>query len=117
MKASELHRQGYTCGQAIIKKYNEDFNENIDVALGSGMGIGFGSQSMCGAVSGACVVLSLKHGSDQPKQSKAAILKSKSLISEVNDSYQSEICQNLKANKVNCSEIIDFVYDKLKESI
>lgn len=37
-KPSEYHSKGYTCGEAIIKKYNEEHGTDIPVSLGSGMG-------------------------------------------------------------------------------
>lgn len=36
-------------------------------------------------------------------------------MNRVRDKYNSEICLDLKKNKVSCSEIIDFSYDALKE--
>ena len=36
-------------------------------------------------------------------------------LKKVREQYDSEICTNLKKNKISCSEIIDFSYNALKE--
>ena len=37
------------------------------------------------------------------------------LMSRVRGKFNSEICADLKRNKVSCAEIIDFSYEALKE--
>ncbi len=37
------------------------------------------------------------------------------LMSRVREKFNSEICVDLKRNKVSCAEIIDFSYDALKD--
>ena len=37
---SFYYGQGYNCAEAIIKSYNEDFNKDIPVSIGSAMGTG-----------------------------------------------------------------------------
>jgi C_GCAxxG_C_C family probable redox protein len=114
-KPSEYHKQGYTCAEAIIKSYNEEHNTDIPVALGSGMGTGVTVGSLCGAVNAAVLVLGYIKGREDNSQSNDARAYSRELMNRVRDKYNSEICLDLKKNKVSCSEIIDFSYDALKE--
>ena len=114
-KPSEYHKQGYTCAEAIIKSYNEEDNTDIPVALGSGMGTGVTVGSLCGAVNAAVLVLGYIKGREDNSQSNDARAYSRELMNRVRDKYNSEICLDLKKNKVSCSEIIDFSYDALKE--
>lgn len=114
-KPSEYHKQGYTCAEAIIKSYNEEHNTDIPVALGSGMGTGVTVGSLCGAVNAAVLVLGYIKGREDNSQSNDARVYSRELMNRVRDKYNSEICLDLKKNKVSCSEIIDFSYDALKE--
>lgn len=38
-----------------------------------------------------------------------------SIIKSYNEEHNTEICKELKQNKISCSEIIDFSYDALNE--
>ena len=114
-KPSVYHSQGYNCAEAIIKSYNEEFNTNIPVALGSGMGTGMAVGSLCGAVNGAVLVAGFIKGRDDSSAPNEARKFSKEILKKVRAQYESEICANLKKNKISCSEIIDFSYNALKE--
>lgn len=65
-RAQALHASGSACSQAVATVFAEDFG--MDTALmhrlATGLGGGFGRrQYLCGAVSGACLVLGLAFGS------------------------------------------------------
>lgn len=115
MRPSEYHSQGYTCAEALIKSYNEEHKTNIPVALGSGMGVGNTVGSICGAVNAAIVVIGYLKGRDNKLEQNEARKYSKELMTMVRDKYNSEICIDLKKNKISCGEIINFTYDALNE--
>ncbi len=57
-KAAEIYRQDYTCSQAVLVVFADDFDLDRDTALkiACGMGGGMGrTDQMCGAVTGAWV--------------------------------------------------------------
>lgn len=114
-KPSIYHSQGYNCAESLIKAYNEEFNTDIPVALGSGMGTGMTVGSLCGAVNAAVLVAGFIKGREDSSTPNEARKYSKEIMKRVRDQYDSEICANLKKNKVSCSEIIDFSYNALKE--
>lgn len=114
-KPSIYHSQGYNCAEALIKSYNEEFNTNIPVALGSGMGTGIVVGSLCGAVNASVLVVGFIKGREDNSTSNEARIYSKEIMKKVREKYESEICANLKKNKISCSEIIDFSYNSLKE--
>ncbi|MEF9991843.1 MAG: C-GCAxxG-C-C family (seleno)protein [Paraclostridium sp.] len=116
-RPSQYHKEGYNCAEAIIKSYNEDHNTDIPVALGSGMGTGATVGSLCGAVNAAILVLGYLKGREDNSQSNDARTYSRELMSRVREKYDSEICKDLKRNKISCSEIIDFSYDALNDII
>jgi len=116
-KASEYHKQGYTCGEAIIKAFNEENNTDIPVAIGSSMGTGFSAGSLCGAVGGAAAVIGYLKRRESNKENNSARGFTKDLVSEVRGKFGSEICLDLKKNKVSCSDIIDHTYKTLNELI
>ncbi len=64
-----LFSQGYNCCQSVLAAYCEPYGLDRKTALklASGMGGGVGhSGEICGFVSGACLVLGLKYGTDAP---------------------------------------------------
>ena len=112
-KASEYHKQGFTCAEAIIKAYNEEHNTNVPVAIGSSMGAGFTVASLCGAVGAAVVVIGYLKGRESEKEPNEARNYSKELMMEIRNKYGTEVCKDLKKSGVSCGEIIDFTYDAL----
>jgi len=68
-EASKRFKNGSVCSQAILTTFasSVDMDEQILHRLGTGFGAGFGrKQLVCGAVSGAVAILSLKFGNDLP---------------------------------------------------
>lgn len=114
-KPSVYHQQGYTCAEAIIKSYNEEHNTNIPVSIGSGMGVGVTVGSLCGAVNAAAVVVGFIKGREDNSTPNEARSYSRELMNRVREKYNTEICLELKKNKVSCGEIIDFSYEALNE--
>ena len=110
-KPSVYHSQGYNCAEALIKSYNEEHNTDIPVSLGSAMGTGMTVGSLCGAVNAAAMIVGYIKGRENNGQTNEA----RELMSRVREKFNSEICADLKRNKVSCAEIIDFSYEALKE--
>lgn len=64
-KARQLFRQGYNCSQAVLGAWCGDVGLDMDTALkiSSGFGGGMGRmREVCGACTGAFMVLGLKYG-------------------------------------------------------
>lgn len=114
-KASEYHKQGFTCGEAMIKAYNEEHNANIPISLGSGMGTGFTVGSICGAVGAATVIIGALKGRESSDELNDARKYTKELMLAVKEKYGTEICRDLKKNGVSCAEIIDYTYECLNK--
>lgn len=65
-EAVELFNQGYNCSQAVFSVYSDELgiDKKIALKIAHGFGAGMGKlQEVCGAVTGAFMVLSLKYGS------------------------------------------------------
>jgi C_GCAxxG_C_C family probable redox protein len=114
-KPSVYHSQGYTCAEALIKSYNEEHNTDIPVALGSGMGTGMTVGSICGAVNAAAMIVGYIKGRNSNGEVNEARIYANELMKIVREKFNSEICLDLKKNKVSCAEIIDFSYEALKD--
>ena len=69
-KAASLFKQKYNCAQAILAAYGPDYglDETLALKLSSVYGGGIArTGGMCGAVSGALMVLSLRYCDAKPK--------------------------------------------------
>lgn len=69
-KAKALFLEGYNCAQAVFGAFCEDFG--VDIKTGFMISSGFGGgisrrREVCGAVSGAVMVLSMVHGYSDAK--------------------------------------------------
>lgn len=62
--AVELSNRGFNCAQSVLGVFCEKYCVNKETALkmASGLGSGFRSGEICGAVSGAILVIGLKYG-------------------------------------------------------
>lgn len=70
-KAVDLYNQGFTCSQAVLMAFADDFGMDRDTALrvACGMGGGMGrTDQVCGAVTGAIMVLGLRYGMTDPSR-------------------------------------------------
>ena len=67
-RAVELFRSGFNCSQAVLTAYASEFglSEELTLKLGSELGSGARNGQLCGAVSGALLVLGLKYGHYNP---------------------------------------------------
>ena len=63
-KALELFSNNFNCSQAVLTAFAPDFglDERLALMLGTQFGGGARNAEMCGAVSGALMVLGLKYG-------------------------------------------------------
>ncbi len=63
-KALELFANNFNCSQAVLTAFAPDFglDEKLALMLGTQFGGGARNGEMCGAVSGALMVLGLKYG-------------------------------------------------------
>ncbi|WP_027357972.1 C-GCAxxG-C-C family protein [Desulforegula conservatrix] len=64
-KALEIFKQGFSCSQAVLGVYCEELGLDTETALKltDGFGGGMGRMGLtCGAVTGAFMAISLKHG-------------------------------------------------------
>jgi C_GCAxxG_C_C family probable redox protein len=73
-KATELFTEGYSCSQSLLVSRAGQFGLSAENALkvSAAFGGGLGRQGeVCGAVSGALMVIGLAHGQTTPQQKEA----------------------------------------------
>ena len=100
-KSKELFLQGYNCAQAIAGGFSEavglDFETAIKLSSSFGGGMG-GMREVCGALSGAFVILGAKYGYVSPTDGQAKTNHYK-LISETGEKFKEKwgtiLCRDL----------------------
>jgi len=73
-KAVACFKEGFSCSQAVLSAFADEFGLDRDLALkvSAGFGAGMGRMAQtCGAVTGAIMVLGLRHGATVGQDRKA----------------------------------------------
>jgi C_GCAxxG_C_C family probable redox protein len=108
--ASEYLKKGYNCAQSVIKAYAGDvgMNEEDAVKMVSALGGGIGrTGNICGAISGAALVIGMKFGStdNTAKHSRAkAYKKAKELLEKFAAQNKSVLCKELLGYDISTDE-------------
>ena len=71
--AFALFKVGFNCGQSVLGAFCEKYGMDKDMAMkvSSGLGSGFRMGEICGAVSGAGLVIGLKYGCTKEDDAEA----------------------------------------------
>lgn len=100
MALSRFH-EGFACSQAILSTYGPDFglDEALANRLGEGFSGGMGNMGMtCGAVTGALMVIGLKHGRTEASDKRSQV-KTLKIIREFMKRFESRqpsiVCNDL----------------------
>lgn len=99
-KALDLFANNFNCSQAVLTAFASDFgiDEELALKLGTSFGGGARNGEICGAVSGALLVLGLKYGhyiasdNEQKSRSYAIAVDYTNRFKEANGSI---VCRNL----------------------
>jgi len=71
--AAELFRNGFFCSQAVLATFCDSYglDRNSALKISCGLGSGMSCSGICGAVSGAVLVIGLKYGHTDAKDRAA----------------------------------------------
>ncbi|MBQ8842264.1 MAG: C_GCAxxG_C_C family protein [Ruminiclostridium sp.] len=99
-KALELFANNFNCSQAVLTAFASDFglDEKLALMLGTQFGGGARNGEMCGAVSGALMVLGLKYGhfeSENNEQKSRAYAISSEYTKRFKELNGSIVCRDL----------------------
>ena len=112
--AAQTFDNGFLCSQAVFSTYCEDLGLDYDTALkiacsfGSGMGY---TGSTCGAVTGAYMLIGLKHGKTIPDDNEAKD-KTYALVQEFSQRFKD------RHGSVQCKDLLGYDisdYNQLQE--
>lgn len=103
-QAVDMFNEGYSCSQAVVAAFGSPFGLGRETALkiAAGLGGGIGrTGNICGAVTGAILILGLKYGSTNPKDKNAKYAAYKKV---------QEFCEEFKtrAGSIVCHELLGF---------
>jgi C_GCAxxG_C_C family probable redox protein len=99
--ASEYMRKGFNCAQSIIKTYANEvgMKEEDAIRMASALGGGVGRNGhICGAVSGAALIIGMKFGTTDPANFQAkekAYNKTNELLEKFSVENKSVLCKEL----------------------
>lgn len=102
--ASSCFSEGFVCSQALLSTYSEQFGLDREIALKVADGFGGGMGRMggaCGAVTGAFMVIGLKHGRIIVEDRKAHE-KTNSLVNEFVRRFKS------RNGSIVCGELLGY---------
>lgn len=104
-KANEYFNLGYNCSQSVVAAFAKDLGITEDEALriSSGFGGGMGNTEVCGAVTGAVIVLGLKYGHLTSGVSMEAV------TSEFREKFKE------KNHTINCKELLGYDISKAED--
>jgi len=99
--ASEYMKKGYNCAQSIMKAYASEvgMKEEDAVRMASALGGGVGRNGhICGAVSGAALIIGMKFGTTDPADFPAkekAYNKTNELLEKFSAENKSVLCKRI----------------------
>jgi len=99
-KALARFGKGFNCAQAVISVFCEKYSMDLETALkiSCGLGAGMRSGEVCGAVSGAVLVVGLKYGHHiaEDKESKAnCYARTEEFLNEFRKKDKTIICRDI----------------------
>lgn len=98
----------YNCAQTVVGLFAKDvgMDENSALKIASGFGGGMACAETCGAVTGAYMVIGLKHGNSSPAPEEKA--KTKLKIQQFNEKFKEQhgtlICKELTGFDISTPE-------------
>ncbi len=104
--AHEYHVLGYNCAQSILATFAEECGVSGDVAFrisapfGGGMGR---AGEVCGAVSGALMVIGLSYGRGQPETKEAIYRMAREFIADFQSRHGALRCSELLGHDISAA--------------
>jgi len=100
--ASDIYNSGLYCSQAVLGAFCEEYGMDKTLAFRVSCGLNSGARcaDVCGAVSGAILVIGLKYGDDKA----VCNLKAEEYIKTFKEKNSSIICRDLLGCDISTSE-------------
>ena len=99
--------QGFSCSQSVFSAFAAEFGiaEDLALKIASPFGGGVARQGeVCGAVTGALMVIALKHGTITPEKKEEIYKISQEFIHRFEEKHGSIVCRKLVGYDISISE-------------
>ncbi|MDI6770337.1 MAG: C-GCAxxG-C-C family protein [Anaerolineales bacterium] len=99
--------QGFSCSQSVFSAFAGQFGiaEDLALKIASPFGGGVARQGeVCGAVTGALMVIALKHGMVTPEKKEEIYKVSQEFIRRFEEKHSSIVCRELVGYDIRISE-------------
>ena len=99
--------QGFSCSQSVFSAFTAQFGiaEDLALKIASPFGGGVARQGeVCGAVTGALMVIALKHGTITPENKEEIYKISQEFIHRFEEKHGSIVCRKLVGFDISISE-------------
>ena len=108
-QAVQLFEKGYVCSQAVFAAFSPDFGVDKETALkiGACFGSGMRKGEVCGACTGALMVLGLKYGQSKEKSNEVC----ERFLDEFAKENGSYICNELLECDISTKEGVEFAVE------
>lgn len=115
--AQELFLSGFNCCQSVFGAFCENYGLNQKMALkvSSGFGGGMRNAEICGAVSGAALVIGLKYGQNEADDTTSKSLCNEKVVEFTNRFKQensSILCKNILSCDISTEEGMNIAKEK-----
>lgn len=103
-KIKELFMQGYDCSQAVLRYFADRFGMDEDLANRTASCFGGGMQmgEVCGAFTGALMVIGLKYGHSKPEN----LLQQKEVLTAKNAEFREKFLKEY--GTCSCKELLGY---------
>jgi len=107
--AVELFRNGFLCSQAVLASFCDSYglDGNSALKIACGLGSGMNCSEICGAVSGAVLVIGLKYGHTDAKDTaakEACKAKVKEFLRVYKERNRHILCRDILGCDINTPE-------------
>lgn len=105
--ASDLHGRGFNCAQSIFAAFSDQCGVSTELALRLAAPFGGGlarKGQVCGALSGALMVLGVQNGSEQPGGKEAMYGLAREFIEQFEQQNGSIVCKELLGHDISTPE-------------
>ena len=109
-KASEYYTNGHYCSQAVLGAFCEEYGFDKETAFKISCGLNSGARcaEICGAVTGAILVIGLKYGSSK----EICNLKTEEFIRHFKENNESVVCCDLLGCDISTPEGKEYALSK-----
>ena len=111
-RATQLHESGMNCAQSVLIALEDStgLDSGIAAKVAAGFGGGVRSGEICGAISGGVMAIGMTF-----KGNPAPVVKA--YVDAMREKFGAVRCQDLKANRISCAELINAAVVLAEETI